>query len=68
MLETIYWIIATVVMILFLIGAISNIRTDKQIRRYWKKQEILLNKEIMDSLIGDLDNLFDKLKNESEDK
>lgn len=65
MLETIYWIIATVVMILFLISAINTIKTDKQIRRYWKKQEILLNKEIMDSLIGDL---FDKLKNESEDK
>lgn len=65
MLETIYWIIATVVMILFLISAINNIKTDKQIRKYWKKQEILLNKEIMDSLIGDL---FDKLKNESEDK
>lgn len=69
MLQAIYWILAILVMILLLVNAIKTIRTDKDFRRYIKKQEAMLDKHARDMFLKDLKELSEMLEDmEREDK
>lgn len=69
MLQAIYWILAILVMIMLLVNVIKTIRTDKDFRRYIKKQEAMLDKQARDMFLKDLKELSKMLEDmEREDK
>lgn len=71
MLQAIYWILAITVMVLLLINAIKTLKTDKEFRRYIRKQEAMLDRQIRDMFLKDLkevSELLETMKNEREDK
>lgn len=71
MVQAIYWILAITVMVLLLINAIKTLKTDKEFRRYIKKQEAMLDRQMRDMFLKDLkevSELLETMKNESEDK
>ena len=71
MLQAIYWILAITVMVLLLINAIKTLKTDKEFRRYIKKQEAILDRQMRDMFLKDLkevSEMLETMKNEREDK
>ena len=71
MLQAIYWILAITVMVLLLINAIKTLKTDKEFRRYIRKQEAMLDRQIRDMFLKDLkevSELLETMKNEREEK
>lgn len=71
MLQAIYWILAIIVMVLLLINAIKTLKTDKEFRRYIKKQEAILDRQMRDMFLKDLkevSEMLETMKNEREEK
>ena len=71
MLQAIYWILAIIVMVLLLINAIKTLKTDKEFRRYIKKQEAILDRQMRDMFLKDLKEvgeMLETMKNEREEK
>ena len=68
MLQAIYWILAITVMILLLINAIRCIKTDKQFRRYIKKQEAILDRQAREMFLKDLKEIGEMLENINKEK
>lgn len=70
MLQTLYWILAILVMTLLLINAIRCIKSDKEFRNYIKKQNMVIDnqiREIYKDNIKEIEKLLNDLKKE-EDK
>lgn len=67
-LQSIYWILLIAVMLLLLINGIKMAKSDKEFRRYMKKQEAILNKQARDMFLRDMRDLLKEIKIESEVK
>jgi len=63
MLQAIYWILAITVMVLLLINVIKTMKTDKQFRRYIKKQEAMLDRQAREMFLKDLKEIGEMLEN-----
>ena len=63
-LQSIYWLLLIAVMLLLLINGIKTAKSDKEFRRYMKKQEAILNKQAREMFLRDLRNLLLEIKEE----
>lgn len=69
MLQAIYWVLSILVMMVLLVNVIKTIRTDKDFRRYIRKQEAMLDKQARNMFLKDLKELSEMLEDiEREDK
>ena len=68
MLQAIYWILAITVMVLLLINAINCIKSDKQFRRYIRKQEAILDRQAKEMFLKDLKEIGEMLENMEKEK
>jgi len=68
MLQAIYWILAITVMVLLLINVIKTMKTDKQFRRYIKKQEAMLDRQAREMFLKDLKEIGEMLENMEKEK
>ena len=62
MLQTIYWLIAILVMILLFINACRTIKTDAEYRKYIRKQNMLIDKQMRDIFLRELKEVSEMLK------